>query len=50
LHTGQNAHNAALVNVSDNSLIAFAALDIEFGDLFVLGDRGLFLATIDAQY
>ena len=48
LHAGQHAHDAPLINVADNSLIAFAAFDVKLGHLFVLDDRDLLFTSIDA--
>jgi hypothetical protein len=49
LHSREHAHYAAFVNVADNPLIAFAALDVELGNFVVFDDRDLLFATVGAD-
>src|SRR6185436_858337 len=50
LHTGQHAHYASFVNISDDALIAFAAFNVKLGDFLVFDDRYFLLASVDADY
>jgi hypothetical protein len=49
LHTGQDPHHATFVDVADDSLVIFTALDVELGNSIVFNDRYLFLASVDAN-
>ena len=48
LHSRQHAHHAPFINVADDALIAFAALDVKLGNLLVFDDRDLFFASVEA--
>jgi hypothetical protein len=49
LHTGQNFHHAAFVNVADDALVLIASLNVEFCHHVVFDNGDLLFASIDAD-